>query len=415
MNLSELLLNRWLYKTPQQNLETKDAVYDAANVIPEAVPAIASGGAAQDINMGNVTINGGQLTPGTVPQTTLDVSNWGWGQTCAFSITGATQVNWGAGTFTSAGGIAYSISAGNTGVMSAKTYIYLDLNVSSTAYQITTTPATAVGIGKVLVAVAQNDVTTATYNLSEASQIVGDNILANSINASKITTGQLIVGTNVGQGTAVTSGGVTTIIGNTVTTGYVNALSVVAGSVAAENITGTTITGKTLQTASSGQRIVISNVTDDIQFYDSGGSYCGQMYGIPTGYIGIAGDVAVAIIAGGANAFTSSTNNISWLNLIPSANLSKDLGSSSRRWSTLYSGVGNFSSTISASNFSGSHSGNSSGTNTGNETASSILAITGGSSGTTTLNVRRVTTLGVDSGWYALTFYNGILTNAVVR
>jgi hypothetical protein len=255
MKLTDLLLNRWLYKDNLQNLETKDSSYNAGNVVEAEVPAIASGGAAQDINTSNVFINGAQLEPGTFPQTVLDVSNWGWGQTCAFSSTDLDTVSWGAGVFKSADGTSYSISAGNTGNMAAKTYVYLDLNVSDTAYQITTTPATAVGIGKVLIAVANPDTASATYNLSEATQIVGDNILANSINASKITTGQLIVGTNVGLGTAQDSSGVTTIIGNTVTTGFVNALSITAGSVAAEDITGTYITGKIIRTASSGLRI----------------------------------------------------------------------------------------------------------------------------------------------------------------
>jgi hypothetical protein len=228
MKLTELFLNRWLYKTPLQDIETKDAVYDASNVIAAVVPPVAAGGAAQDINISNVTINGGQLTPGTYPVTVLDVSNWGWGQTCAFSSISDVQVNWGAGIFTSASGETYSISAGNTGTMAAKTYIYLDLNVSETAYQVTTNPSLAVGVGKVLIAVAQNDTTTATYNLSEATQIIGDNILANSINASKIVVGQLIVGTNVGLGTAQDAGQVTVIIGNTVTTGFINALNITA-------------------------------------------------------------------------------------------------------------------------------------------------------------------------------------------
>ena len=50
----------------------------------------------------------------------------------------------------------------------------------------------------------------------------------------------LVVGTNVGIGTAQTAGNVTTIIGDTVTTGYVNALGI---SVAAANITGTLTVG----------------------------------------------------------------------------------------------------------------------------------------------------------------------------
>lgn len=77
----------------------------------------------------------------------------------------------------------------------------------------------------------------------------------------------LVVGTNVGLGTAQNSAGVTTIINNTVTTGYVNALSVIAGSVAAENITGTYITGKVIRTAASGARVQLDN-TNYLQAYD---------------------------------------------------------------------------------------------------------------------------------------------------
>jgi hypothetical protein len=332
MKLTELLLNRWLYKTPLQDITTKDAVYDSSNVVPATVPAVAAGGAAQDINTSNTLINGAQLEPGSIPPATLDVSNWGWGQTSAFSPTSSTQVGWGAGTFTSANGAVYAISSGNTGVMSSKTYIYLDLNVSSTAYQVTTNPSLAVGVGKVLIAVAQNSGSgSATYNLSEATQIVGDNILANSIDASKITTGQLIVGTNVGQGTAVTSGGVTTIIGNTVTTGFVNALSVVAGSVAAENISGTYITGKTIRTAASGARVQLDSSnflqawdasymrvkidTTSIVFRDAFNNIAGSIYGgysggaiiIMDGSVGITGGLVVSTFIGVANALVFTT------------------------------------------------------------------------------------------------------------
>lgn len=361
---------------------------------PPPVQGIASGGAAQDINTGNVFINGNQLEPGTVPQAELDISNWGWGQTCAFSSSSGTVVAWGLGVFKSADGTTYNISAGNTGTMAAKTYIYFDINVSTTAYQVTTTPANAVGLGKVLIAVAENATTgNATYNLSEATQIVGDNILANSINASKIVTGQLVVGTNVNLGIAQDSAGVTTIIGNTVTTGFINALSVVAGSVAAENISGTTITGKTVQTSSSGIRTVIDGGNDDIRFMNSGTLYARiYPYAFPGG-----GGVYLETNDGDAG-----------------AQMSLQYGNFDGAGLT-YGGVGLWVTTggdvsidgdISASNLSG--------TNTGDEDASSILAITGGSAGTTTLNVRRVAG-GVDSGYYTLTFYNGILTNAVIH
>lgn len=236
MKLTDLQLDRFLYKQFLQNIETKDSTYNSVNNVPAVVPPLVSGGAAQDLNISNVFINGGQIIPGTL---VLTVGDWGWGQTSVFTSTNLNTVSWGTGTFKTANGDIYSISAGNTGVMSAKTYIYFDLNVSTTAYQHTTVPEDAVGIGKVLIAVAQNGAVTATFNTTEATQITGDNILANSIDVSKLVTGQLIVGTNVGQGTAVTSSNVTTIIGNTVTTGFINALDITAlGTVTAGTLVG---------------------------------------------------------------------------------------------------------------------------------------------------------------------------------
>ena len=245
MKLAELFLNRFLYKDTSQDSETKGADFISADSTDTEPASIPSGGAAQDINTGNVQINGAQLEPGTYPLTVLDVSNWGWGQTCAFtSGVSSDTVTWGAGTFTSASGDTYSIDAGTTGVMAAKTYIYLSLLESETEYQISTTSSDSVGLGKVLIAVAENSTAPdlATYMLSEATQIVGDNILANTIDASKIVTGQLVVGTNVGIGTAEDSAGVTTIIGNVVDTGFINALEItVLGTVTAGAINGGTM------------------------------------------------------------------------------------------------------------------------------------------------------------------------------
>jgi len=106
----------------------------------------------------------------------------------------------------------------------------------------------------------------------------------------------LVVGTNVGLGTAQDSAGVTTIVGNVVTTGYVNALSVVAGSVSAENITGTTITGKTIQTSTSGQRIILDGANNNLKFYDSPGFLQATLYGVSAAAgrsagLGIFGDI----------------------------------------------------------------------------------------------------------------------------
>lgn len=147
----------------------------------------------------NITVTGGSVTTsvlsGTVGLSNLNIANRGWSQSSVFSVTDADTIAWGAGTFTAADGTSYLIDAGNTGNMVAKTYIYLDTAVSTTAYQTTTTASTAVGAGKVLIASAQNGTTEATYSVFfgqggqniDAAQIVAGSITANEIAASTIT------------------------------------------------------------------------------------------------------------------------------------------------------------------------------------------------------------------------------------
>jgi hypothetical protein len=77
----------------------------------------------------------------------------------------------------------------------------------------------------------------------------------------------LVVGTNVGLGTAQDSAGVTTIIGNTVTTSFVNALNVNAATInASVSITTPTITGGT----------ITIGTLDNVFKADSNGIYLGN-------------------------------------------------------------------------------------------------------------------------------------------
>ncbi|KKU09799.1 MAG: hypothetical protein UX13_C0030G0001, partial [Candidatus Woesebacteria bacterium GW2011_GWB1_45_5] len=181
-----------------------------------------SGGAIKDGELGGILQStnfvsgstGFKLTPssadipttvltGTLTQTQLNIANRGWVQTSAFSITDADTIAWGAGTFTSADGTAYSIGAGNTGNMSAKTYIYLDTAVSTTAYQTTTTATTAVGAGKVLIAIAQNGTGEASYKVLQgqggenidAANIVAGSVTANELSTSITYAGSIIIDT----------------------------------------------------------------------------------------------------------------------------------------------------------------------------------------------------------------------------
>lgn len=77
--------------------------------------------------------------------------------------------------------------------------------------------------------VARNSANVTTFSLNGDT---GDAYFGGTLKVGvAVETGALIVGSNVGLGSAQDSAGVTTIIGNTVTTGFINALNVTAQSV----------------------------------------------------------------------------------------------------------------------------------------------------------------------------------------
>jgi hypothetical protein len=135
-------------------------------------------------------------------------------------------------------GTTYNITAGNTGNMTARTFIYLDIAVSTTAFQITTTGSNAVGSGKILIGIAQNSTTQAIFQIYdgygglkikasdsiETGSIITDLLAANAVTAAKISVSQL------------------------------SAISADMGS-----ITAGTITGATIRTAASGARIEMTS------------------------------------------------------------------------------------------------------------------------------------------------------------
>lgn len=132
---------------------------------------------------------------GDILQANLDVANQGWTQDCVFSIS-AGEILWSSGTLTSADGADYSISA-DSEVISANTYIYLDTNVSITAYQTSTTATDSVGAGKVLVAVVEHSPLSVvvlngqgTHTINGAD-IISGTITANQLSSSLIYTGSL--------------------------------------------------------------------------------------------------------------------------------------------------------------------------------------------------------------------------------
>ena len=127
-----------------------------------------------------------------------------WMSNLTFSATDYRIAAWTSGTITLMDGTTFTISSGNTGNMSALTYIYLDKAVSSTVLQTTTTPATAVGTGKVLLAVAQNISDTSKYAKFQVfsgsggvggSFIAADNIIVTTLAAIVANMGAITAGT----------------------------------------------------------------------------------------------------------------------------------------------------------------------------------------------------------------------------
>lgn len=131
----------------------------------------------------NIGVSGSWMTPGGC---TLALRPWTTNM--VFSSTDADTVSWTAGTINIGGGTTYSIDAGNTGNMSALTYIYLDLGVSSTVLQTTTTYSTVIGSVKLLIASAQNQTTGASFIVfgGQQSKIDGSQIVAASILAGQL-------------------------------------------------------------------------------------------------------------------------------------------------------------------------------------------------------------------------------------
>lgn len=173
-------------------------------------------------------------------------------------------------------------------------------------------------------------------------------IIGNTITTGYISALGLQVGTQIGLGTAQSASQVTTIIGNTVTTGFVNALSITAGSVAAENITGTTISGKTitgstLTTASSGQRVVLTSTL--AQFYNSSNTLIAQTYASGSSYLikGSQNDSSVYLDSGYSGTISFASNGSLIANMSgslstfsPASNGGLDLGKSDYQWNYLY-------------------------------------------------------------------------------
>jgi len=189
---------------------------------------------------------------------------------------GAGSVSWNAHTIIY-DGTAYPIAAGS----SATAYVYWAIN--DPAYGGSTTHP-AVGNAGFVIATNTAGIHTLVWN-SASNMVIGNAFITNaaittakiddlavtnakihSIDADIVAITNLVVGGNVAIGSAEDAAGVTTIVGNTITTGYVDALGItVLGAVTAGSLTGLT-----MQTAAAdNKRIVIDGVANNLQLLNA--------------------------------------------------------------------------------------------------------------------------------------------------
>jgi len=299
-----------------------------------------------------------------------DITIQGWTQDMAFSSSDYRTVAWAGGTITLSNNDTYSIDGGNTGNMSALTYIYLSINDSITVLQTTTTPATAVGVGKILIAVAQNNTDTtsdATFQVfgGKGGVFLGvDNLAANSASvnefvantaniknaiissakivdlvADKITAGAGIIASlsvlsTLTMGDAGTDG----IIQSFGWDGSVAGFQILGGGSPSVTLIGGTITGGTIQTdVDPNARIVLDN-TPSLTLYDSSNRQRIFMLGSQINFKPETGD---EYIVGASDALgLAFLNDGNGLMILDSDALysgySLDLGKTGSRWDNLF-------------------------------------------------------------------------------
>lgn len=211
-----------------------------------------------DIVITGGTING--LAAGT------EISIQGWMHDMAFSATDHDTVAWTSGTITLLDGTTYSIGAQAFNI-SAITYIYFDVDISTTALQASYTPSNAVGSGKILIAVAED----VAVGKKVIFQVFGGKALGG--------VGKLLVADNIAAG-SITANlvGANEIIANTANIADAVITSAKISSLNANVINAGTITAILIRTAASNGRVELVNAgaySDYITFYDPNGDLTG--------------------------------------------------------------------------------------------------------------------------------------------
>jgi len=153
-----------------------------------------------------------------------EISIQGWTSTLIFTVSDYRTVTWSAGddeVIKLLDGTTYTITNGTTGAMSALTYIYFDVD-SPTELQFTTTATTAVGSGKILIAVAEdNSDTSSKASLQVFGGKGGNNIFVDNIAANSASTNEFISNTAQIKNAIITDAKIDTLAVSKLTAGTI--------------------------------------------------------------------------------------------------------------------------------------------------------------------------------------------------
>jgi len=140
------------------------------------------------------TLTALQISTGTITAGLLKTGGQAFSHNLTFTSTDANTVSWTAGTIKTADETAYSIDAGNTGNMTARTYIYLDKSVSETVLQTSTSYDAPLGDNRIPIATAEDGTNNAIFTVFQGGGgvfISGGMIAAHTIGATQIIAGSI--------------------------------------------------------------------------------------------------------------------------------------------------------------------------------------------------------------------------------
>jgi len=219
-----------------------------------------------------------------------------WNHNLTFTAVDSDTVTWGSGTITFDNGAQFSIIAGTTGNMLARTYLYLDTNVSSTTLQTTTDATVASGKGKTLIAVVEagSALLITTDDLTDLL-ITADKIAAGAVEEAKIAASAVTAAKTAVAAIDPTTGNITAnhIITNMIQAGQITTTLVAADAITAPLINVVGLNGTT-------GRIVVVDATDANTVTAGVNTYATTL--IQAGKILISGATTLANWSAGADA-----------------------------------------------------------------------------------------------------------------